>query len=89
MADIIVQAGYASVAPEVRGAVSHPNEALSEQLFTFLAITGGLVGVAASTMIHVADPAITGLFCTILGSVTATFGWYLGHTVWNTTHAHN
>jgi hypothetical protein len=89
MADISVQGGYTAVAPAVREAVSHPTDAFSEQLFTILAIAGGLVGVAASTMIHVADPAITGLFCTILGSVTAALCWSIGRTVWQTTHPHH
>lgn len=86
MADISVQEGYTSVAPAVRTAISHPDDTHSDQLFTFLALTGAVAGVATSTTLHIGDPAITGLFCTILGSTLATLGWYLGHSIRQTVH---
>ena len=86
MADISVRDGYTAVAPAVREAIPHPNEALSEQLFSYLALTGAIAGGAFSFTLDSVYPAATGILCTMLGCAIGVMSWYLGHTVWQTSH---
>ena len=85
MADISVHGGYTAVAPVVREAIPHP-EALSEQLFSYLALCGAIIGGLFSFTLDTAYPAATGILCTVLGCAVGVMCWYLGHTVWQTSH---